>query len=76
MMLPVGFTPQDMEAFKQLLETVVADAGMDIKRIHGTGRCFMHNLTWADSSGSCRCWSAPAEPRASWMAENSAEQLR
>lgn len=75
-MLAVGFTPQDMEAFKQLLGTVVADAGMDVEGIHGTGRCFMHNLTWTDSSGSCKCWSAPAGPRVSWMAEISAEQLK
>lgn len=33
-MLAVGFTPQDMEAFRQLVETVLADAGMGIKGIH------------------------------------------
>lgn len=43
--LAVGFTTQDMEAFKQLAETVLADAGMDIKGIYGTGRRFIHDLT-------------------------------
>lgn len=41
----VGFTTQDMEAFKQLVETVLADAGMGIKGIYGTGRCFIQSLT-------------------------------
>lgn len=43
--LAVGFTTQDMEAFKQLAETVLADAGMDIKGIYGTERRFIHDLT-------------------------------
>lgn len=70
----VGFTTQDMEAFKQLVETVLADAGMGIKGIYGTGRCFIQSLTWSDSSGLCKCWNAPAGPWASCLAESSAEQ--